>query len=296
MRRETWIAAMIAGTSFVAVLAGLQIREQRLAAELPELPPLTGQAIRVRMLTPEGQPVPDCKANLWEPLPDGSLKMQPGAQSDCVNGVLHYPKVDAGVYRLQAASQGLSLVDERVELKQGQSVDLGDRTLQVAATLRGEVRSNGVAVTGARVRLDEQFYDNPVDPKGGFRVPVALGTHTLTAAFGSQRGSAQVAVTAEGENFVVIELQGGEEQGTLGLQIEPVPEGQKVRALHPKGPASAVLSVGEVLVSADGVSLKGMDLNAAALALSGPAGSQVTVVNSAGEEKQLTRASRSILD
>lgn len=295
MSRQTWIAALIAVTCFVATLAGMKIREQRAAAELRELPPLSGQGLRVRLLTPQGQPVSECRANLWEPLENGSLKMRPDGQSSCQDGVLYYPEVEPGTYRFQAAVQGLSLLDERVVIVEGQGVDLGDRVLSQAATLRGEVRFNGEPVPGARVRLDQQYFDNVAGADGSFRVPVALGPHTVTAASERRVGSAEVRVGLETENFVVIELEEAPETGTLGLRLEPVPEGQRVVALHPAGPAAAVLSVDEVLVSADGESLIGETLSSAAAMLSGPPESSVTLVNSQGESKTLTRIPRSAL-
>ena len=296
MRRETWIAALIAVTCFVGALVVLRMSDQSKTVELIELPPMSGQGLRVRLLTPNGQPVQECRSNLWEPLENGALKMRPDGQSECRDGVLYYPQVEPGSYRFQAAVQGLSLLDEHVVITEGQGVDLGDVQLKRAATLRGEVLFQGQPVPGARVRLDTQYFDNPVERDGGFRVPAALGEHTLQAVKDNMTGSAQVTVGLETDNFVVIELQELDEPGTLGLQLEPVPEGQKITALHPKGPAQAVLSVGEVIVSADGSSLVGLSLTEAALHLGGAPNTTVRVVNAAGEEKSITRVERSVLD
>ena len=296
MRKETWIAALIAVSCFAVGLAGFKIAEQRRATELTELPPLSGPGLRVRLLTPQGQPVQECRSNLWEPLANGSLKMRPNGQGSCKDGVLYYPEVEPGTYRFQAAVQGLSLLDERVIITQEEGVDLGDRQLETAATLRGVVLYQGQPVSGARVRLDQEYFDNPIEPDGSFRVPAALGEHTLSAAKDRMTGSAQVSVELDGDNYVVIELEELDEPGTLGLQLEPVPAGQKITAVHPSGPAAAALSVGEVIVSADGTSLVGMSLNSAAVLLGGPPDTSVTLVNADGEEKILTRAKRSVLD
>ena len=296
MRRETWIVATIAVTCFVLALAGLKIREQRALSELAVLPALDGQALRVRLLTPEGTPVNECRSNLWEPLPNGSLKMRPDGQGKCQGGVLHYPELEPGTYRFQAAVQGLSLLDEKVVIIEGQGVDLGDHTLAKAATLHGEVRFQGQAVPGARVRLDQEYFDNPVERDGSFRVPAALGPHTLSAAKGRMVGSAQLNVGLESENYVIIDLEELDEPGTLGLQIEPAPEGQRITALHPNGPAAAALNLGEIIVSADGSPLADLDSNSAAVLLGGPPESRVVLVNTQGEEKTLTRIPRSALE
>ena len=296
MRRETWIVATIAVTCFVLALAGLKIREQRALSELTVLPALSGQGLRVRLLTPEGGPVNECRSNLWEPLPNGSLKMRPDGQNKCQDGVLHYPELEPGTYRFQAAVQGLSLLDEKVIIIEGQGVDLGDHTLAKAATLRGEVRFQGQPVPGARVRLDQEYFDNPVERDGSFRVPAALGPHTLSAAKGRMVGSAQLNVGLESENYVVIDLEELDAPGTLGLQIESVPEGQRITALHPNGPAAAALTLGEIIVSADGRPLADLDSNSAAMLLGGPPESRVVLVNTQGEEKTLTRIPRSALE
>ncbi|MFT5583346.1 MAG: hypothetical protein ACI9VR_000924 [Cognaticolwellia sp.] len=296
MRTQTWIAALIAATCFVLALVGLKVREQSAVPDLQQLPPLNGQGLRVRLLTPQGKPVGECRSNLWEPMPGGAMKMGPNGQSICRGGVLYYPDLEPGTYRFQAAAKGLSLLDEKVVIVEGQGIDLGDRSLAIAATLRGEVRFQGQPVPGARVRLDQEYFDNPIERDGSFRVPAALGPHTLTAAKDSMTGSAQVNVGLESENFVVIDLEEIDEPGTLGLQLEPVPEGQRVTAMHPKGPAAALLVVGEVIVSADGKSIAGLSLSAAAVMLGGPPESIVALVNAQGEEKTLTRVPRSALD
>lgn len=296
MRREPWIAAGIGVTCFVVALVGFEMSEQRSAIELTALPPLSGQGLRVRLLNPEGQPVQDCRANIWEPLANGSMKMGQDGQVQCQDGVVYYPQLEAGSYRLQAATKGLSLLDERVLIREGEALDLGDVQLDTASILRGEVVFQGEAVPGARVRLDDNYFDDAADQKGSFRIPISQGEHTLTAGKDNMSGSAQLTIDMETENYVVIELAVMDEPGTLGLQLEPVPEGMKVTALHPKGPAAALLSVGEIIVSADGTSLLGMTLNGAAVHLGGTPESRVTLVNADGEEKTLTRTRRSVLD
>jgi hypothetical protein len=287
---------VIGVTCFVVALAGLKISEQRSAMELTALPPMSGPGIRVRLLNPEGQPVQDCRANIWEPLANGSMKMGQEGQAQCQDGVISYPELEPGSYRLQAATKGLNLLDERILIREGESLDLGDIQLETAAILRGEVVFQGEVVPGARVRLDDNYFDDAADQKGTFRVPISEGEHTLTAGKDNMTGSAQVTIDLETENQVVIELQVMDEPGTLGLQLEPVPEGMKVTALHPKGPAASVLSVGEIIVSADGTSLVGQTLNSAAVHLGGAPESSVTLMNTEGEEKTLTRARRSALD
>ncbi len=296
MRREPWIAAVIGVTCFVVALAGLKISEQRSAMELTALPPMSDPGLRVRLLNPMGQPVQDCRANIWEPLANGSMKMGQEGQAQCQDGVIYYPALEPGSYRLQAATKGLNLLDERILIRAGESLDLGDIQLETAAILRGEVVFQGEVVPGARVRLDDNYFDDAADQEGTFRVPISQGEHTLTAGKDNMTGSAQVTIDLETENRVVIELQVMDEPGTLGLQLEAVPEGMKVTALHPKGPAAALLSVGEIIVSADDTSLVGLTLNSAAVHLGGAPESNVTLTNSQGEEKTLTRARRSALD
>ena len=59
---------------------------------------------------------------------------------------------------------------------------------------------------------------------------------------------------------------------SLGIRFDADSGGLRVTAVHPAGPAAGLLSAGDVLVSVDGLPLRGRDDDALRAALSGPVG------------------------
>ena len=281
--------ALVLGLAAFGVAAVLLRAEPAPSPPPPEpetvevLPPVPaeGAAITVKVLGPGGEPV-ECGATLWEAI-EGGRRMSMDASQKCdAQGVMTWPAVQPGTYRLMAAGPGMARLEEEVVVAE-EDLDLGTRTLALGGGVVGVVTdAEGQPVPTPTVfigaRQERGLETGQYVVKG-----LPVGEHTLR--FGAIQGRAErtVMVTAGDDQVLDVVLE--PLPGVVGVRFDGL---MTVVEVHPTGPAAGHIRPGMVLQKVEGQPVD--DLEQARGLMEGPVGAVLRLTLD-GQDIALTRVS-----
>jgi len=217
--------------------------------------PVPGE-LRARVVAPDGDLATECMATLWKR--EGAKRsFGPDSTVRCdEHGYVRWFDVVAGDHALIAAGPGAAETTVEVTTT-GAGVELDDVRLVAGGALGGQVVRDGAPVAGAEVRLLGGRMAR-TDEQGRFSIQgVPVGLTRLKSIHDHAAAEAAVEVVASERAEVVLELVGLPPRGVLGLSGTPGPDGFLVDNVVPRGPASGLVEIGDLLVAAAGQSLVG---------------------------------------
>ncbi len=214
--------------------------------------PLPGQ-LRARVVQPDGRPSTSCSATLWKRGEGGRRSFGPDSSQRCDDeGIARWSDVVVGDYALIVGAEGAAETTVEVAYD-GEGLELEDVVLPPGGVVRGTVRLDGEPVVGAEVRL-VGGRSAKTNEEGVFALPgVPVGETAVKSIHDHASAEASLAVMAGEVTEVSLELVGLPPKGVLGVSGTPTADGFRVEHVVPRGPASGLLELGDLLVgTADG--------------------------------------------
>jgi hypothetical protein len=233
-------------------------------------------AVEVQLLGPDGAPPEECVATLWM-VADGKKRTTPELSGHYPGGALSWSGVAPGTYRLQASVPGAERFMRNLELKAGDSVDLGEVKLGPGGILEVKVVApDGRPLPGASVWLGNWLATTTNE--GIYRfVGAPAGDLQLRAQFDNVTEVMRYKLPAGGVEAMELKLEDLVIRGVIGVGIEPGDKGIRVTAVAANGPAHGLLQQGDMILAADGLPSLGLTRQAAESQLDGAPGEVLTL-------------------
>jgi len=242
-----------------------------LACADPPPPPPEGASVSAAFQMSGGGQTLECSAQLMNrgligtEGADALVSAKPCAESARWEGL------NPGDYTLVLQGYQVALLTRLFTLKDDEQLDLGLIELEPGGALSVTIFREEGDPGGLPILINGSPYGT-TDTSGFARVLGApAGEAEVSVKDGGVAAQAVVEIVAGGEAEVSLELAPLPQRPVTGLRFKPVEAGAEVIWIHPDGPAAGRLSVGDVILSVNEVTLVGLKASKAGPLLAGDA-------------------------